>query len=83
MWCDELIAEDDAGVILPYVTENATVGMPHHVNCFLRSVVGSVGHQMGHVCNDPDAANDPPEMTRRQAADAAVAMFYAAHGELE
>lgn len=49
-----------------------------HRNCHMRSIIGSVGHQM-RMCTcyvkQGEAIDDPPGMTKRQAADAAVALF--------
>jgi len=48
-----------------------------HRNCFLRQVIGSVAH-IEKRCScyvDGSTAGDPPELTRRQAADAAVTLF--------
>ena len=68
--CAELIAEDDTGVIYA----NGPVA---HRNCFLRGWMGSVAHIRKRCsCFVPGSdESDPPGMTRRQAADAAVAEF--------
>ena len=50
-----------------------------HWECAARMVVGSVGHQMGRCsCNGGDAG-DPEGMTKRQAAQAALALARTRH----
>jgi hypothetical protein len=46
-----------------------------HRNCGMRGILGSLAHVQGRCsCFVPGStANDPPELTVRQAADAAVA----------
>ncbi len=48
-----------------------------HRNCMLRGVIGSVAHQERRCsCYLPGStAGDPPGMTLRQAADAAVSLW--------
>jgi hypothetical protein len=87
-WCQEPVDEGDSGVVMGGMTLDAD-GIPapvivvHHRNCFLRQTLGSVGHQKGTcICHgvhrdDPQHEDDPPEMTLREAADAAVELFYA------
>lgn len=53
-----------------------------HRECLIRSVVGSVGHQL-HKCSCYGGTEeDPPGMTKRQAAKAAVALWEAQQGLL-
>jgi hypothetical protein len=52
---------------------------PIHRECGIRRTVGSVGHQTGRcTCfvHNGEAYDDPPEMTRRQAARAAADVFF-------
>lgn len=74
-WCSEPIAEGDAGFMLPLVTESGAVDKPYHENCFLRQIVGSVGHLRGVCSCNGGSEEDPPEMTARQAANAAVEYY--------
>lgn len=69
--CDEEIVEGDRGVIFPN-------GYILHLNCYLRAVIGSVAHIRKECsCYKPGSTeHDPIGMTKRQAADAAVAEFY-------
>lgn len=76
--CDEPIEPGDQGVCLPCVTlvggEPISSVMPYHLNCHLRTIFGSVGHQIG-VCHCPTGTQefeDPPGLTLREAANAAV-----------
>lgn len=68
---------DYCGEIM-HLNERAEVfGGDFHRECLLRSVVGSVGHQMG-LCSCfvmGSSVEDPEGMTKRQAAKAAAAFF--------
>ncbi len=78
-WCEESVADDDSGVSLPYATKPMQV-INYHLNCWLRQIFGSLGHQAGECVCHKDVRHsepgDPPEMTLREAADAAVEAFY-------
>jgi len=79
-WCDEAIGDNDSGVVLPVAFAVVPHNVCYHRNCWLRQVIGSVGHQDGRCsCRDGHGDGDPSNMTRRQAADAAVEMFYGKH----
>lgn len=85
--CSEPIAEGDSGYIQPHVTflpddtSKATVtDRAIHRECFLRKMMGSVGHQM-HMCSCFGGTYcDPPGMTQREAAKQAVEFWEATHG---
>lgn len=66
-WCDEAIAPGDH-------IHRMACGAPWHMECFARSVLGSVAHQRRRCgCYIPGSnENDPPGMTTREAARAAV-----------
>lgn len=69
-WCQDLIAEGDDGVQYdngPYM----------HYECHMRQVIGSRAHVLGDCsCYVPGSSeSDPPEMTKRQAAKAALEMW--------
>lgn len=64
-WCDE--------PLLPH-EERAPFG-PEHYECSLRSIIGSLGHQRGLCSCYGGTEEDPPGMTRRQAAAAAANYF--------
>jgi hypothetical protein len=76
MWCGEAIAEAD---------ERAPMAEAWHRECGIRMILGSVGHlerrcscfrynQSKEESCDEDPAGDPPGMSRREAARAAVAL---------
>lgn len=69
-WCNEIIMPDD-GIFIP-----STSGprLFHRV-CFLRQVVGSVGHQQKKCTCYGGIEGDPPGLTRLEAAQAAVDFF--------
>lgn len=70
--CGETIAEGDLGCVEPHVLNDGHIVGARHRECFLRLVFGSVGHQL-HLCPCYGGQfEDPPEMTRREAARAAV-----------
>lgn len=72
-WCNEAILPPsggepgDSGVI--YAS-----GLAVHAECFIRMAVGSVGHQLGlcRCSGGPGWLNDPPKLSMRAAAKAAV-----------
>jgi hypothetical protein len=83
-WCEEVIVEGDQGTLIPHGWV-ATEGEPAydkvnysawHIDCFMRSVVGSVGHQKGTCHCHGGTEEDPEGMTRREAATAAVRLYH-------
>lgn len=68
--CDEPIEDGDQGIVY----SNGPVA---HRNCFLRATIGSVAHQLKTCsCYIPGAPEtDPPELTRREAANLAVELW--------
>ena len=74
--CKELVAEGDSGVMMPLVEAGSATYAPQHRECFLRRIVGSVGHQQGTCSCYGGQEEDPPEMTKREAALAATKLFY-------
>jgi hypothetical protein len=75
-WCEEMILSDDLGVILPSTESDTTF----HRCCFLRSLIGSAGHQKQTCACYGGTEEDPPDMTKKQAAEAATALFDKQHG---
>jgi hypothetical protein len=79
-YCEETIEAGDRGVTVPHIGETeAVVEKPYHFECHLRTVIGSVGHQMGR-CSCPGIGgteHDPPGLTLRQAALAACRLWQA------
>lgn len=69
-WCDDLIDDDDSGV------EYAGASGYAHYECFLRQTIGGVNHQRGTcTCCGGSDPPDPPELSARDAARAAVEFF--------
>lgn len=67
--CLEEIAEGDAGVLY-------SNGPPTHADCYIRQAIGGVNHILGRcTCCGGNEDPDPPGMTRREAARAAVRLF--------
>ena len=73
-YCEEPFLAEDAGIMLPHHGKKV-VDHPYHQNCFLRTVLGSVGHQQGDCSCHGGTDEDPLNLTKRQAADAAVHHF--------
>ncbi len=67
-WCDELILENDV---------RSPVQPPTHYACGIRMVAGSLAHILRRCsCFVPGSdESDPPELTRRQAAEIAADAF--------
>lgn len=67
-WCDETIGSDDWGVC-QLVLGTDPYFAPVHRECMIRRIVGSANHQLKLCsCFGGEANEDPPELTRRQAA---------------
>lgn len=80
-YCDEPITERDVGVIMPYLDREGMSEKPWHWECEMRQVVGSVGHQL-HRCacyrkDGTEPEDDPPGLTKHEAAKLAVKLWYA------
>ena len=74
--CDELIAADDSGVMMPLMESvyNIIAVTPayYHVECWIRLMVGSTGHQLKLCpCFGGDYEGEPETMSKRDAARAA------------
>lgn len=67
--CEERVIEGDTGTINSY--DQVT-----HYECMIRSVVGSVGHQQQRCSCYGGTDEDPPGLTRREAAIAATRLFH-------
>jgi hypothetical protein len=75
LYCNESIADDDSGIIMGYLTVDGPRRVPEHRECLLRHIFGSVGHQLGTCSCHGGTEEDPPGMTKREAARAAVRLF--------
>jgi len=88
--CDEPIEAGDQGIMMDggyeYNVEDVVEkrvrfeSHPWHHDCFLRSVIGSVGHQLKQCHCYGGTTEDPPEMSKREAARAAVRLFRSQRG---
>lgn len=75
VWCDELIKEEENGLIIPHIDE-VTTDRPYHPECFLRTIVGSLSHQQQLCsCFGGIDEEDPPSVSKRVAAQQAVEFF--------
>lgn len=72
--CDEEVAADESGVVTKFYDGKEDKEVPMHRECVLRSIFGSVGHQERRCSCFGGDYDDPPGMTRRQAAKAAAAL---------
>ncbi len=63
--------------ILPWDDQRTTNDgtLPFHAECLIRSIVGSVGHQLGRCSCFGGNEDDPRGMTLREAAQAARDLF--------
>lgn len=71
-WCDEPVTPAE---LKCSATVNRS-GQAVHDACGLRGVIGSVGHQMRRCSCYGGTEEDPPGMTRREAARAAAEYFH-------
>lgn len=72
LYCQEPIAEGDQGVVMPFYSVNGASEVAQHRACVVRTVIGSVGHLKKKCTCYGGTEEDPPDMTRRQGAEAAM-----------
>lgn len=72
LYCQEPILAPDIGFIVPHLDETGPRDAAQHRECMLRHLFGSVGHQMKKCSCYSGTEEDPPGMTPRQAASAAM-----------
>lgn len=80
LYCDELVLEGECGYLVPYVDDGPPRRAAYHVECILRSTLGSVAHlERRCTCYDPAGVEDgdPPGMSKREAAKAAERILHA------
>lgn len=76
-YCEEIILPTDRGFLMVHAGETVE-HKPYHFECHFRQLIGGLNHLMGNCsCCGGTEPPDPPEMTTREEAKAAVA-FYAA-----
>lgn len=73
--CNEWIAPIDAGVVQHLVGTEGPASIAYHYECHARSIIGSLGHLQKRCSCYGGTEEDPPEMTQREAAKAALAFF--------
>ena len=70
-WCEERININDNGMY--YANPDSP---PHHHECFIRMIVGSVSHQHGTCsCHQPSEQHQEPALSRRDEAKLAYLTF--------
>lgn len=72
-WCDEPILAGESGCITPYLGKDGTELQLQHRECLARTMMGSVGHQRGKCPCFGGTEEDPPGLTKREAAHVALA----------
>lgn len=73
--CGEWIELTDSGVVQSLVSMEGPACIAYHHECHARMVLGSLGHQQRRCSCYGGTEEDPPEMTVREAAKAALAFF--------
>jgi len=74
--CDEAFIAGDRGFAIATLVVSGSMRKSYfHHACWLRKILGSVGHQMRQCSCQGGAEEDPPGLTLRQAAVAALAYF--------
>ena len=69
-FCEEGFVKGDQGIAIP---AGEFISLSYfHKNCFLRTIVGSVGHQRKQCSCHGGTLEDPQELSLREAANAAV-----------
>jgi len=67
-WCAEVFVADDRGFGIPQLSSGDTTIGFFHLECFMRMIIGSVGHQM-NMCECHGGHDDSEDgLTRRAAA---------------
>lgn len=70
IWCQEAIEAGDDGMVY------ANGPVAHH-ECMVRQAIGGVNHILGRcICCGGTEDPDPPDMTLRESARAAVKLFH-------
>lgn len=74
--CDEPIGRLDDGFLIPHLSRDGSTERPIHIDCHVRGFIGGVNHLRGNCsCCGGTEPPDPPTMTKRQAALAAVSLW--------
>lgn len=79
-WCGEEFEAEASGFMIGGFPRGL---VPYHRECFIRSVIGSVGHQQKRCSCYGGKEEDPPGLSKRQAAMVALAEFSLRRGDAE
>ena len=79
-FCNEVFVDEDVGVSIPWNGDGKSGFAHYHKNCFLRTIIGSVGHQRKQCSCFGGTLEDPLELSLREAANAAVREFEEVEG---
>lgn len=75
-WCGETVDDAEHSELRGFVDLDGKVSeRPWHLACSLRSIAGSVGHQRGTCSCFGGTEEDPPGLTKREGARAALMEF--------
>lgn len=77
--CEEVFIDGDKGFLVPYSGPDGDSEVGQHRECFFRSIFGSVGHQKKKCSCFGGTEEDPPGMSKRQAAIAAFDFYTRKH----
>jgi hypothetical protein len=76
MFCGEALQDGDTGMLVRYIDTDVSMTpswRPYHYACHMRQIVGGLNHQLARcTCCGGTEPPDPDDMTRREAAEAAV-----------
>lgn len=79
--CREVILPGDSGMITLFMRADGSSLQPQHLACFMRGIVGGLNHLRGCcTCCGGTEEPDPPGMTTREAAEAALQYWQANAG---
>jgi hypothetical protein len=82
-WCDEPVTKYQDHRLIPHVGESGAYELPWHEECLVRGMIGGLNHLQGKcICCGGTEPPDPPGMSRREAAIAAVTWFRDNHQTL-
>lgn len=67
-YCNEAVKGDDDGFLIPHYTGGTPLERPVHTECWLRQVMGSIGHLTGKCSCMGGTEEDPEGATKHEAA---------------
>lgn len=80
-WCDEGFTPEDSGYTIPYmgVETSPVTTLAYHAPCWQRQLIGSAGHLLQQCSCFGGTLEDPPGLSKREAAVAAVGVWRLLH----